>query len=229
MYFFPYSRLSYVLRMFLYQSSPFPVPMSECLGKHSCMRSPFPQAILNGTYFFRQTKVEESPVILCVGTSQFHFHFTLSILTVLFLPSPYSYFSFFIPTVSMCMYWGQHVCLGSTLSITIVIFFPSSDHLNSCWFVTDFKLIKTGNRKVTEYFFKSIITLITVQYRTAAGSGTVWLLIGNLSLLLVVIAAATSFNLLFGIIFLFLFLPVMSLTPGGFAWPHYTDANITIF
>ena len=28
------------------------VPMSECLGKHSCMSSPFPIAILNGTSSF---------------------------------------------------------------------------------------------------------------------------------------------------------------------------------
>ena len=28
------------------------VPMRECLGKHSCMSSPFPIAILNGTSFF---------------------------------------------------------------------------------------------------------------------------------------------------------------------------------
>ena len=28
------------------------VPMSECLGKHSCTSSPFPIAILNGTCFF---------------------------------------------------------------------------------------------------------------------------------------------------------------------------------
>ena len=28
------------------------VPMGECLGKHSCMSSPFPIATLNGTYFF---------------------------------------------------------------------------------------------------------------------------------------------------------------------------------
>ena len=27
------------------------VPMRECLGKHSCMGSPFPIAILNGTSF----------------------------------------------------------------------------------------------------------------------------------------------------------------------------------
>ena len=28
------------------------VPMRDCLGKHLCMSSPFPKAILNGTCFF---------------------------------------------------------------------------------------------------------------------------------------------------------------------------------
>ena len=28
------------------------VPMRECLGKHSCMSSPYPIAILNGTFLF---------------------------------------------------------------------------------------------------------------------------------------------------------------------------------
>ena len=32
------------------------VPIRECLGKHSCMSSPFPTAILNGTFFFRSVK-----------------------------------------------------------------------------------------------------------------------------------------------------------------------------
>ena len=32
------------------------VPMRKCLGKHSCMSSPFPIAILNGTFFFRSVK-----------------------------------------------------------------------------------------------------------------------------------------------------------------------------
>ena len=32
------------------------VPMRECLRKHSCMSSPFPIAILNGTFFFRSVK-----------------------------------------------------------------------------------------------------------------------------------------------------------------------------
>ena len=31
------------------------VPMCECLGKHSCMSSPFPIAMLNGTLFFCET------------------------------------------------------------------------------------------------------------------------------------------------------------------------------
>ena len=32
------------------------VPMRECLGKHSCMSSPFPIAITNGTFLFREVK-----------------------------------------------------------------------------------------------------------------------------------------------------------------------------
>ena len=32
------------------------VPMRECLGKHSCMSSPCPIAILNGTFLFREAK-----------------------------------------------------------------------------------------------------------------------------------------------------------------------------
>ena len=37
------------------------VPMRECLGKHSCMSSQFPIAILNGP-FSRNDIIEESPV-----------------------------------------------------------------------------------------------------------------------------------------------------------------------
>ena len=32
------------------------VPMRKCLGKHSRMSSPFPIAILNGTFIFRSVK-----------------------------------------------------------------------------------------------------------------------------------------------------------------------------
>ena len=32
------------------------VPMRKCLGKHSCISSPFPIAILNGTFFFHSVK-----------------------------------------------------------------------------------------------------------------------------------------------------------------------------
>ena len=32
------------------------VPMLECLGKHPCMSSPCPIAILNGTFLFREAK-----------------------------------------------------------------------------------------------------------------------------------------------------------------------------
>ena len=34
------------------------VPMRECLGKHSCMSSPFPTAILNGTCFFLTVQLQ---------------------------------------------------------------------------------------------------------------------------------------------------------------------------
>ena len=36
------------------------VPMRKCLGKHSCMSSPFPIAILNGTFFFRSVKAMDN-------------------------------------------------------------------------------------------------------------------------------------------------------------------------
>ena len=32
------------------------VPIRKCLGKHWCMSSPFPIAILNGTFFFLSAK-----------------------------------------------------------------------------------------------------------------------------------------------------------------------------
>ena len=62
-YFFPYSSLT------SYRRSSFSlflaVPMRECLGKQSCMSSPFPIDILNGTFFSRNYMievVEESPM-----------------------------------------------------------------------------------------------------------------------------------------------------------------------
>ena len=33
------------------------VPMRECLGKHTCMSSPFPIAILNDTCFFLRNQM----------------------------------------------------------------------------------------------------------------------------------------------------------------------------
>ena len=32
------------------------VPIRKCLGKHSCISSPFPIAILNGTFLFREAE-----------------------------------------------------------------------------------------------------------------------------------------------------------------------------
>ena len=36
------------------------VPMDECLGKHSCMRSPFPKDILKGIFLFPLCESNES-------------------------------------------------------------------------------------------------------------------------------------------------------------------------
>ena len=55
--FFPYSRLSsYHLHLFFWSYFVLAVPMRECLGKHLCMSSPCPIAILNGTFLFREVK-----------------------------------------------------------------------------------------------------------------------------------------------------------------------------
>ena len=35
----------------------FALPMRECLGKHSCMSSPWPTAILNGIFFFSRDEI----------------------------------------------------------------------------------------------------------------------------------------------------------------------------
>ena len=61
-FFVPALLLSILTPLFLPSSSvslPYfilAVPMRECLGKHSCKSSPFPKAILNGTFFFREAK-----------------------------------------------------------------------------------------------------------------------------------------------------------------------------
>ena len=57
-FFFMPALLSILLPIFLHTLSVslsyfvLAVPMRECLGKHSCMSSRFPIAILNGTCFF---------------------------------------------------------------------------------------------------------------------------------------------------------------------------------
>ena len=60
--FVPALLLSMLTPLFLPSSSVYlsyfvlAVPMRECLGKHSCMSSPCPIAILNGTFLFREAK-----------------------------------------------------------------------------------------------------------------------------------------------------------------------------
>ena len=48
--------ISFLLFLILDGRQTKRTPMRECLGKHSCMSSPFPIAILNGTLFFREAK-----------------------------------------------------------------------------------------------------------------------------------------------------------------------------
>ena len=43
----------------------FPVPMRECLEKHSCMSSPFPIVILNGTFFFAKRHDRNGQTVAC--------------------------------------------------------------------------------------------------------------------------------------------------------------------
>ena len=59
-FFVPALLLSILTPLFLPSSSVYyfitAVPMRECLGKHLCMNSSFPIALLNGTYFFQKQK-----------------------------------------------------------------------------------------------------------------------------------------------------------------------------
>ena len=55
LYLLPYSLLSYYI---ISVSLPYFIlagPMRECLGKHSCMSSTYPIAILNGAYLIIST------------------------------------------------------------------------------------------------------------------------------------------------------------------------------
>ena len=62
-FFVPALLLSILTPLILHSSSVslsyfiLAVPMSECLGKHSCMSSQFLMAVLNGNFFFRSLKV----------------------------------------------------------------------------------------------------------------------------------------------------------------------------
>ena len=56
--------LSILTRLFVPSSSVsfsyfvLAIPMRECFGKYSCMSSPFPMAILNGTCFFPTVQIQ---------------------------------------------------------------------------------------------------------------------------------------------------------------------------
>ena len=62
LFFVPALLFSILTPLFLPPSSVYlsyfilAVPMHKCLGKHSCMSSPFSIAILNGTFFLRSVR-----------------------------------------------------------------------------------------------------------------------------------------------------------------------------
>ena len=109
------------------------VPMRECLGKHSCVSSPCPIAILNVTFLFsrgeivcnlgrsfvyqNQTKLNYCLALGLLSTfrthfTSFHIHYSLF---VFFLS-----LSYFILAVPLRKYWGQHLCMSFTFYVAIL-------------------------------------------------------------------------------------------------------------
>ena len=88
----------------------FAVPMRECLGKHSCMSSQFPIAILNGTSSF-----------LSLVQENMQDWTRLSDWTgLLFLPSSSVSLFYFNLAVPMRGCLGKHSCMSSPFSIGIL-------------------------------------------------------------------------------------------------------------
>ena len=81
-------------------------PMCGCLGKHSCMSSPFPIAILNGTCSLRAL------MLFCGDVP--------AIKTKLNKPSSAVSLSYFILAVPMCDCLGRHQCVNSPFYIAIL-------------------------------------------------------------------------------------------------------------
>ena len=113
--------------------------MRKCLGKHSCMSSPFPIAILNGTFFFRSVKAMNNwkrsaikQILLLIiivfwlgcdspsGLLFFVPSLILSILTSLFLSSSSVSLSYFVLAVPMRECSGKHLCTSSPFPMAIL-------------------------------------------------------------------------------------------------------------
>ena len=116
------------------------VPMRGSLGKHSCMSSPFPIAILNGTCSLR------APILFCIvvtcllsktklktnwcdwtrQSDRTGFIFFVSIvllstfILLLLLSSSVS-LSYFNLTVPTCKCLGKHSCMSSPFSIVVLV------------------------------------------------------------------------------------------------------------
>ena len=99
------------------------VPMSECLEKHWCMSSPYPVAILNGTFFFhettlskrskcRQSKTNYNDNILSKGQNQ-------QIIGTFCLPTPFWFLIFFTPLQSCCSAHNFSPALLHTSSVLL--------------------------------------------------------------------------------------------------------------
>ena len=92
------------------------VPMRECLGKHSCMSSPCPIAILNGTFLFLQVKIVCDLGRSFIYQNQIKLNFT-------YFHNPTSLLAFFLCFfVSFHSYCSHAQVLGATLIHEPLIF-----------------------------------------------------------------------------------------------------------
>ena len=110
------------------------VPMRKRLGKHSCMSSPFPIAMLNGTFFFRSVKAMNNwkrsaikqillllllPFLIKFGQIMF-----IIIVFRLECDRP-SGLLLFVPAV---LFFHTHACLLSVFVSLIVLFRSCCSH-----------------------------------------------------------------------------------------------------
>ena len=102
-----------LLTVFVYLSySILAVPICECLGNHSCMRSPFPPAILNGTLFFCVTTLSKRSKSRLSKTDDDEDY-----------PCHTTYFCLFVLFNFGCSHtedFGKYSCTSSTFPIAIL-------------------------------------------------------------------------------------------------------------